>query len=55
MDVKRVDLVEIENTTMGLIEIGLGFYLSKFTLNSNGLKNGLGLDPPNLIRLMSMI
>ena len=37
------------------IEIGLSLDPPKYTLSSNGLKNGLGLDPPNLIRLISII
>lgn len=39
--------IEIGNITMDWIEIGMVVDPPKFTLGSNGLKNELGLDPPN--------
>ena len=45
--VKCAGWVEIGNITMDWIEIGMVLDPPKFTLGSNGLKNELGLDPPN--------
>lgn len=57
--VKWADWFEIRNIKMSWIEIGLGLDQPKFTfdsngLDSNGLKNRLGIDPPNLTRLISI-
>lgn len=47
--------IEIGNITMDWIKIRLGFDSPMFTLDSNELKIGLGLDLLNLIRLISII
>ena len=49
--------VELRSKILKWVEIEVEFGIDppKFILGSNGLKNELGLDPPNLTRLISLI